>query len=76
MIDAVLAMLASAQVAAATLTVRQQERAGSPVRGSMMWCIVLRSAVQVLTVVLDVARPPERSVMVCLARRRRPRGRR
>jgi hypothetical protein len=36
MIDAVLAMLASAQVAAATLTVRQQERAGRPVRGSMM----------------------------------------
>ena len=36
-IAAVLAVLASTQVAAATLTVRQRERAGRPVRGSMMW---------------------------------------
>jgi len=36
MIAAVLATLASPQVRAATLTVRQQERAGRPVRGSMM----------------------------------------
>ena len=38
-IAAVLAMLASAQLAAATLTVRQAPRAGAPVAGSMMWCI-------------------------------------
>jgi hypothetical protein len=39
MIAAVLAMLASAQLAAATLTVRQTDSAGWPVRGSMRWCI-------------------------------------
>ncbi len=33
---AVLAVLASTQLAAATLTVRQHELAGSPVAGSMM----------------------------------------
>ena len=37
---AVAAMFASAQLAAATLTVRQVVAAGLPVRGSMMWCIV------------------------------------
>jgi hypothetical protein len=36
MIAAVLAVFASTQVAAATLTVRQQESAGIPVLGSMM----------------------------------------
>jgi hypothetical protein len=35
---AVAAALASTQVAAATLTVRQQVAAGAPVTGSMMWC--------------------------------------
>jgi hypothetical protein len=33
-------MFASAQPAAATLTVRHVEETGSPVAGSMMWCIV------------------------------------
>jgi hypothetical protein len=37
MIAAVLAVLASTQLPAATLTVRQQDRAGSPVAGLMMW---------------------------------------
>ena len=37
---AVVAMFASAQSPAATLTVRQGPRAGAPVAGSMMWCIV------------------------------------
>ena len=36
MMAAVLAVLASTQLPAATLTVRQQDRAGSPVAGSMM----------------------------------------
>jgi hypothetical protein len=36
MIAAVLAVFASTQVAAATLTVRQQELTGNPVLGSMM----------------------------------------
>jgi len=36
MIAAVLAVFASTQVAAATLTVRQQDRAGSPVAGFTM----------------------------------------
>jgi hypothetical protein len=36
----VLAMFASAQLAAATLTVRHVFRAGAAVAGSMMWCIV------------------------------------
>ena len=64
MMDAVLAMLASVQVAAATLTVRQRELAGSPVRGSMMWCWRRPPASQVRTVVLEVARPPELIVTV------------
>src|SRR6516225_8702331 len=38
MIAAVLAVFASTQVAATTLTVRQQELTGIPVLGSMMWC--------------------------------------
>ncbi len=58
--DAVAAMLASAQQAAATLTVRHRESAGAPVRGSMMWCIVDPSWLQRRTVVLEVARPPAR----------------
>jgi hypothetical protein len=36
MMAAVLAVFASVQVPAATLTVRQHEEAGSPVAGSMM----------------------------------------
>ncbi len=37
MMAAVLAVFASVQVPAATLTVRQHDLAGSPVAGSMMW---------------------------------------
>ena len=58
-IAAVLAVFASVQVPAATLTVRQHERAGWPVAGSTMWCIRRPSRDQVRTVVLEVARPPE-----------------
>jgi hypothetical protein len=65
MIAAVLAVLASTQLAAATLTVRQQDRAGSPVAGSMMWCIRRPPTAQARTVVLEVASPPERMVTVC-----------
>ena len=57
-----LAVFASTQVAAVTLTVRHGERAGRPVRGSMMWCA---SEPQRRTLVLDVARPPERRVSAC-----------
>ena len=41
---AVLAVLASTQVAAATVTVRHQGAATSPVRGSTMWCTVRPAA--------------------------------
>ena len=44
MIAAVEAALASAQLAAATLTVRHGPAAGRPVRGSTMWCITGRPA--------------------------------
>ena len=64
MIAAVLAVFASVQLPAATLTVRQQDLAGSPVAGSMMWCTGLPLARQVRTVVLDVASPPELIVTV------------
>jgi len=66
MIAAVLAVLASTQLPAATLTVRQQDRAGSPVAGLMMWCARWPPLpVQARTVVLEVASPPERIVTVC-----------
>jgi hypothetical protein len=39
MIDAVLAMFAWTQFGAATVTVRQGDAAGRPLRGSTMWCI-------------------------------------
>ncbi len=58
-------MFASAQVAAATLTVRHALRTGAPVAGSMMWCIVWPSWLQRRTAVLDVARPPELIETVC-----------
>src|SRR5439155_4078047 len=57
---AVVAMFASVQSAAATLTVRQLARTGAPVPGSMMWCIVAPARCQRRTAVLEVARPPER----------------
>jgi hypothetical protein len=52
-------MLASAQSPAATLTVRQGECTGSPLAGSMMWCIVRAPRLQRRTVVLELASPPE-----------------
>jgi hypothetical protein len=59
----VVAMFASAQLAAATLTVRQVFWTGAPVAGSMMWCIARPRWRQRLTAVLEVANPPERMVM-------------
>jgi hypothetical protein len=59
MIAAVLAMFASTQEAAATVTVRHALSAGRPVAGSMRWC----ASPHRRTVVLDVARPPERTVI-------------
>ena len=58
MIAAVLAVLASTQVAAATDTVRQYTGAGRPVRGSRMWCSTSPPRRQRRAVVLDVASPP------------------
>ena len=58
-------MFASAQLAAATLTVRQVAATGFPVAGSMMWCIVTPRWLQRRTAVLEVARPPERIEIVC-----------
>jgi len=52
-------MFASAQSAAATLTVRHLVRAGAPVAGSMMWCMLSPRWLQRRTAVLEVARPPE-----------------
>src|ERR1700694_3417280 len=52
-------MLASTQVAATTLTLRQQLSAGRPVAGSMMWWRTTPPRVQRRTVVLEVAIPPE-----------------
>src|SRR5262249_58400608 len=60
MIAAVLAVLASAQVAAATDTVRHTGAAGSPERGSRMWCRTSPPRRQRRAAVLDVARPPDR----------------
>ena len=59
MIAAVLAVLASTQFPAATLTVRQQDRR-LPVAGSMMWCSAGRPQAHPRTVVLEVAKPPEK----------------
>ena len=58
MIAAVLAMLASVQLAAATETVRQTGAAGSPVRGSRMWWSTSPPRRQRRAAVLEVARPP------------------
>src|SRR5437773_450806 len=57
-IAAVDAMLASRQVAAATVTVRKGPVAGRLVRGSMMWWSTAVPRVQRRTVVLEVATPP------------------
>src|SRR5437899_5810755 len=57
-IAAVDAMLASTQVAATTVTVRNGPVAGRLVCGSMMWCSTAVPRVQRRTVVLDVAAPP------------------
>jgi hypothetical protein len=54
----VAAVLASAQVAAATETVRQIGAAGSPVRGSRMWCSTSPPRCQRRAAVDEVARPP------------------
>ena len=63
-IAAVLAVFASTQVAAATLTVRQHGSATSPVRGSTMWCTVRPPRRQVRTAVPDVAMAPETTVTI------------
>ena len=56
---AVLAMLASTHVAAATLTVRQCSCAGSPVAGSITWCSSTSPRRHRRTVVPEVATPPD-----------------
>src|ERR1700760_1059569 len=65
MIEAVLAMFASRHEPAATLTVRQTARAGRPVAGSTRWCANPSSVAHVRTVVLEVASPPDSSVIHC-----------
>ena len=65
MIAAVLAMLASRQVAAVTLAVRHGLATGRPVAGSSRWCADPPSVSHRRTVVLEVARPPVRSVIHC-----------
>jgi hypothetical protein len=65
MMAAVLAVFASVQVPAATLTVRQHVVAGAPVAGSTMWCTGRPPTDQARTVVLDVARPPVEMATVC-----------
>jgi hypothetical protein len=57
-------MFASAQLAAATLTVRHLVRDGAPVCGSMMWCMFTPRWLQRRTAVLEVARPPEQIEIV------------
>jgi hypothetical protein len=54
----VLAVFASTQVAAATLTARQHDRTGRPVAGAMMWCSWTLPRRQLRTAVPDVASPP------------------
>src|SRR5882724_4383143 len=58
MIAAVAAVFASAQVAAATETVRHTGAAGRPVRGSRMWCSTSPPRRQRRAAVDDVASPP------------------
>ena len=55
---AVDAVLAPAQVAAATVTVRQTTAAGRPVRGSIRWCSSSPPRCQRRRTMLDVANPP------------------
>jgi len=61
---AVDAVFASTHEAAQTLTVRQTSTAGTPLRGSTMWWTSPAAVRQRRTVVLDVARPPERIATV------------
>ncbi len=61
-----LAVFASTQVAAATLTARQQESAGRPVPGTMMWCSRVPPRCQARARVLEVARPPSRMMTAWL----------
>ena len=58
-IAAVEAVLASTHEAATAVTVRQGPSEGTPVRGSMMWWRDSVPRVQRLTVVLEVATPPD-----------------
>jgi hypothetical protein len=60
MTAAVLAAFASAQLSAATETVRHTGSAGRPVRGSRMWCSTSPPRCQRRAAVLEVARPPAR----------------
>jgi len=66
-IAAVLAVFASTQVAAATLTARQHDRAGSPVLGTMMWCSRVLPRRQLRTAVPEVAKPPVLISTLCPA---------
>src|SRR5258708_16375100 len=59
MIAAVLAVLAATQLAAPTLTVLQQDLAGSPVAGVILWRIRRPPAAPARTLVLQAAVPPE-----------------
>ena len=66
MIAAVAAVFASAQVEAATDTVRHTGAAGRAVRGSRMWCSTSPPRRQRRAVVDDVASPPSRIVTTWL----------
>jgi len=66
MIAAVAAVFASAQVEAATDTVRHTWAAGRAVRGSSMWCSTSPPRRQRRAAVDDVARPPSRIVTTWL----------
>src|SRR6202795_3834016 len=57
---AVEAAFAAAHDGAATVAVRHTGRAGAPVAGSTTWWRVSAPRVHRRTVVLDVARPPDR----------------
>lgn len=65
MIAAVLAALASTQVAAATDTNFQCSLATSPVAGSTMWCRRRFPRRHVRSDVLELARPPEDKLTTC-----------
>ena len=67
-IAAVLAALAWAQLAAATLTVRHGPSAGHPVRGSTMWCTARPSRRHLRPVTDDVASAPAVSRTTCSGR--------